>query len=73
MGMTKALNSAESFWCTTYFGGPERGICYDFTMIRDGVKVMATLTEEELFQKLAGHESSKVILDDKIRPQMDRF
>lgn len=70
MGTTKSLNSSDTVYCTTFYGGRVPGRSYEFTVIKDEVKVKVILTEDELFSMLAGRDDAKVALDDKQRPEM---
>jgi hypothetical protein len=48
--MVKAiLNDSGTVWCTTFYGGVQRGTCYDFVMVLDDrSQVQSTLTHKEL-------------------------
>lgn len=69
MATTRPLNDSHDAYCTTFYGGA-LGRCYQFTVIKDGVKATAKLTEEEFFSLLAGRGDCSI--DDGIRPSFDR-
>lgn len=74
MGTTKSLNSSDSAWCHTFFCGTERNRCYEFAIVKDGVRATAIFSEAELFEMLGGWPNSKVALDEGLpRPEMDRY
>ncbi|MCA9367099.1 hypothetical protein KC887_02400 [Candidatus Kaiserbacteria bacterium] len=52
MAKTRKLNDTGTAWCTTYFGGSDRGRCYNVSVEKDGVKASADLSESELFDLL---------------------
>lgn len=53
MATTISLNSLDTVWCTTYYGGPGRGTCFDFSMQLDAeTQVTRTLNVEEFLTVL---------------------
>lgn len=68
MSTTRAITDDGNAWVTTFFGGVQRGRCFDIGLARDGQKVKATLTEEELWNFLKAINDPTP--DDGLRPEM---
>jgi len=71
MATTKSLNTSDSVYVTTSYGGA-LGRSYRFTIIKDEVKAEVVLTEDQLFSMIAGRDDAKVALDDGVRPEFQR-
>lgn len=69
MATTRSLNSDDTVFVTTFFGGPNNGRSYDFTAVKDGLRVSRTFTEQELFDLVC--EGATVKEDDGTRPSFD--
>lgn len=71
MATTKSLNSEDSVYVTTFYGGADRGRCYTFTQNIDGRRVKTTVNELELQAMLWLTSRSETGVDDGIRPSFD--
>ncbi len=53
MAITRYLNDYEDVWVTTYYGGKDRGTCFDISMqMSNNTQYTATFTHDKLAQIL---------------------
>lgn len=78
MANTVSLNSDDSVYVTTFYGGEERGRCYTITVNSEKGTVpqraFRTVTEEELFSILGANQEGSdglVVEDNGERPLFD--
>lgn len=68
MATTRALSDDGNVWCTTFFGGKERGRCFTLNVARNGHLASATFTEPQLMEMLIDQGNNGA--DDGNRPEM---
>ena len=68
MATTRALSDDGNVWCTTFFGGKERGRCFTLNLVRKGHLASATFTEQQLMDLLTNE--GEIVTDGGSRPGM---
>lgn len=71
MATTNSLNSEDTVYVTTFYGGPIARRAYVFTSNQDGEQIEVILTEGELHKLLKSCPHSSRRQDKGQRPEFD--